>query len=77
MNDGELQRLVRQSLPGVDICDSEAVLRQRAQNEMTFYLRLILKRLQQDEQHETVIRDRHARVVELLKAMNESKSSSG
>ena len=75
MNDGELQRLVRQSLTGVDICDSEAVLRQRAQNEMTFYLRLILKRLQQDEQHETVICDRHARVVELLKAMNESKGS--
>ena len=66
MQTQELDKIIKTALPGVDACDSEVALDERARKEMTYYLRLMLFRVNTDESHSTVMAKRHARVVSLF-----------
>lgn len=66
MQTQELDKIIKTALPGVDACDSKLALDERARKEMTYYLRLMLFRVNTDESHSTAMAKRHARVVGLF-----------
>ena len=70
MNSLELKKLVKQALPGIDLCDSEVELRKRARDEMTYYLRLVHTRLRGHDADTAAVKDNHERVCQLINTID-------
>lgn len=76
MQTPELEKIIKAALPGVNACDSEVALAERSRKEMTYYLRLVLFRLNTEDSHTSAVTKRHARVVKLFASIENCLATS-